>query len=261
MSPRSFHFGSSSGSEKHVCSQRSLRVEGCVPVRIKDLRCTSSPTSRKQATVDIAIMTLAICVLFLALYAATLSTLAQTVTLGRKQYVTYEWCEVTAARHCEFAYEGLYGTFDHVPWGVGNYSLRGASNGVFTPRIVQKEASYYDSAVGYVKSDDSLRDVYACEPEYFNNGAYYETRCRYLNVPGTLYDVERISGVRGSGVSRVHGAALRRYIPNGACVMMYLTEYEIVDTSVSPPRVRETVRMSARQARIENKCVQFYTQY
>ncbi|PXF43251.1 hypothetical protein BWQ96_07024 [Gracilariopsis chorda] len=201
-------------------------------------------------------------IFILSVLVLTCGIYGQETGLAINQGVTYEWCEVKGDTGlCRFAFKDLYGTFDHVKWGSGNFSLKGSHSGSFTPRIVWKSPEYFDSEIGRVKSVDRKRDVFTCEPEYFNNGSYYEHRCTYLNIPGRLFNAVRIRGTRGSGISRSREHALRRHVPNGACVLMYLTEYEILDTSVSPPRVREVVRMPARQARIENNCVLFYAQF
>lgn len=161
----------------------------------------------------------------------------------------------------KFAFKDLYGTFDHVQWGSGNFSLKGSKNGPFTPQIVWKEPQYFDAEVGVVKSVDFKRDVFSCTAEFSPHGSRRNRQCNYKNIPGYLFSTANIPGKRGSGISRKSERQLRRSVPNGACVLMYLTEYEILDTSVSPPRVRETVRMPARQARIENNCVLFYAGY
>lgn len=204
-----------------------------------------------------SLLTLIVCSVVLAC-----GVYGQKTSLKRNQYVTYEWCEVKGDTGlCRFAFKGLYGTFDHVRFGSGNFSMKGSRSGSFTPRIVWKDPEFHDAEIGRIKSFDRKRDVFTCEPEYFNNGSYYEHKCRYLNIPGRLFNTVNIPGTRGSGFSRRRESALRRYVPNGACVLMYLTEYEILDTSVSPPRVKEVVRMPARQARIHNNCVLFYAQF
>ncbi|CAN8064347.1 unnamed protein product [Agarophyton chilense] len=183
--------------------------------------------------------------------------------LTANQGVTYSKCEVRGdAGLCRFGFKDLWGVFDHVQWGSGNYSLKGTHSGAFTPKIIHKDPDFYDAEVGYIKVDDSLRDVYTCETEFDNEDlTFSNTKCRYLTIPGWLFSTAKLPGERGSGVSRSHEWALRRYVPNGACILMYVTEYEVVDTSVSPPRVREVRRMSARQARVENNCVLFYAQF
>eukprot|EP00178_Gracilaria_changii_P009044 TRINITY_DN26838_c0_g1_i1.p1 TRINITY_DN26838_c0_g1~~TRINITY_DN26838_c0_g1_i1.p1 ORF type:complete len:216 (-),score=21.85 TRINITY_DN26838_c0_g1_i1:76-693(-) len=181
--------------------------------------------------------------------------------LEANQIVSYEHCEVKGDLGlCKFGFKDLWGTFDHVQWGSGNFSLTGSHSGAFTPKIIHKEPDFYDAEVGYIKVDDSLRDVYTCETEY-EDLVYRNTSCRYLTIPGWLFGTANLPLGRGSGISRRDESALRRFVPNGACVLMYVTEYEVVDTTVSPHRVREVRRMSARQARVENNCVLFYAQF
>ncbi|CAN8061661.1 unnamed protein product [Agarophyton chilense] len=175
------------------------------------------------------------------------------------QYVTSEWCEVEGDYGlCKFALDGvhaIYKHWHHVQWGTGNYTLNGSSSGPFTPRIVSKRSNF-QTAIGYVKSLDTLRDVFHCrvQPDW-------NMICDYKTVPGPLFSTENIPGIRGSGIGRLAGGAMRRYIPNGACVPIYLTEYEVLNTSISPPRVKEVVKMPARRARVMSECVLVYLEY
>eukprot|EP00178_Gracilaria_changii_P023343 TRINITY_DN70709_c0_g1_i1.p1 TRINITY_DN70709_c0_g1~~TRINITY_DN70709_c0_g1_i1.p1 ORF type:complete len:207 (-),score=15.22 TRINITY_DN70709_c0_g1_i1:626-1246(-) len=181
---------------------------------------------------------------------------------GTNRFFTSEWCEVTNNFDlCDFTLkdvDAIHLYWHHVQYGTGNFSLSGHASGPFTPKIVMKD-TYPHRELGYVKSDDSQRDVFHCNEstDYLD----WNRQCELKTIPGSLFGVANLPGEHGSGITHMHEAAMRRYMPNGACVPIYLTEYEVLDTSVSPPRVTEVVKMSARRARIMNQCVLVYTEF
>ncbi|KAI0559200.1 hypothetical protein FGB62_164g05 [Gracilaria domingensis] len=106
---------------------------------------------------------------------------------------------------CDFTLDGVDPVYDHVRWGTGNYTLNGHVSGAFTPKIVKKFDDH-GTTIGYVKSVDTLRDVFHCEAEA--NGPNWRTKCNYLTIPGSLFSTANIPGSRATGISRAPGAAM-----------------------------------------------------
>ncbi|CAN8063531.1 unnamed protein product [Agarophyton chilense] len=204
-------------------------------------------------------MKLAFSLILTVAFIATSPTLADEVpSWATNKYLTYQWCEVDSENLCDFVLEGVYPRYDHVQWGTGNFSLNGWISGAFTPKIVKKHDDY-QTTIGYVNSMDNLRDVFYCKG--VDLGYTWDTQCDYKTIPGRLFRTVPLPGVRGSGITREKGSIMGTHVPNGACIPIYITSYQVLDTTVSPPRVKENVHMSARQARILHQCVLMYTEF